>query len=44
MEGRIGFPALMARLKDIEIRDDPQWSDSMVLRGMRKLPVRVRSA
>jgi cytochrome P450 len=44
MEGRIGFPALMARLGDIDIRDDPQWSDSMVLRGMRKLPVRVRGA
>lgn len=44
MEGRIGFPALMARLTTIEIRDEPTWNDSMVLRGLHRLPVRVRGA
>lgn len=39
MEGRIGFPALLRRLADIEQTGDVIWNDSMVLRGLQRLPI-----
>jgi cytochrome P450 len=44
LEGQIALPAVLARWRDIEpIGARPEWLDSMVLRGMRAFPVRVRS-
>lgn len=43
LEGQIALPAVLARWKSIEIAArDPEWIDSMVLRGMKALPLRVR--
>ncbi|MBT5111044.1 MAG: cytochrome P450 [Rhodospirillaceae bacterium] len=39
LEGRIGFPALLRRLADIEQTGDVTWNDSMVLRGLQRLPI-----
>jgi cytochrome P450 len=43
LEGQIALPAVLARWREIEPAGAaPQWLDSMVLRGMQALPVRVR--
>lgn len=39
LEGRIGFPALLRRLANIEQTSEATWNDSMVLRGMQHLPI-----
>ena len=43
LEGQIALPAVLARWRDIEIAEGPlEWMDSLVLRGMKALPLRVR--
>ena len=42
LEGQIGLPAVLARWRRIELDGGPsEWLDSMVLRGMKALPLRV---
>ena len=42
-EGQIAFPAVLARWPRIEIAAARlDWIDSMVLRGMKSMPLRVR--
>jgi cytochrome P450 len=42
LEGQVALPAVLARWRGIEIAGKPlQWIDSMVLRGVQSLPVRV---
>ena len=42
LEGQVALPAVLARWRHIEIAGEPlQWIDSMVLRGVQSLPVRV---
>ncbi len=43
LEGQIALPAVLARWREIEVADAPlEWIDSLVLRGMKSLPLRVR--
>ena len=43
LEGQIALPALLARWKTIELAAPRlEWIDSMVLRGMKAMPLRVR--
>ena len=43
LEGQIALPALLARWRRIEPAAEPlEWMDSMVLRGMKVFPVRVK--
>ncbi|MFL6573944.1 MAG: cytochrome P450 [Burkholderiales bacterium] len=43
LEGQIALPALLARWKTIELATSRlEWIDSMVLRGMKAMPLRVR--
>jgi cytochrome P450 len=43
LEGQIALPAVLARWRDIEPAAERfDWMDSMVLRGMKAFPVRVR--
>jgi cytochrome P450 len=44
LEGQIALPTLLARWASIEAQDVPEWVDSMVLRGMASMPVRVKRA
>jgi len=43
LEGQVALPAVLARWKRISLANDAplQWIDSMVLRGVHSLPVRV---
>lgn len=42
LEGEIAFPRLLGRLGRIYLADeDPPWSDSLLARGLIRLPVRV---
>jgi hypothetical protein len=43
LEGQIALPAVLSRWRHIESRGAPGWIDSMVLRGMQAMPLRVRS-
>ena len=44
LEGQIALPAVLARWRGIEAASEHlEWLDSMVLRGMKAFPVRVRS-
>jgi cytochrome P450 len=44
LEGQIALPAVLARWRDIEpASDQVEWLDSMVLRGMKAFPIRVRA-
>lgn len=43
LEGQIAVKALVERLPDLALGvDEPEWSDSFVLRGVKSLPVRFR--
>lgn len=43
LEGQIALPAVLSRWNSIEIEGrPPEWLDSMVLRGMKALPLKVR--
>jgi len=42
LEGQIALPAVLARWRRIELAGaDPQWMDSLVLRGMTAMPLRA---
>jgi hypothetical protein len=44
LEGQIALPAVLARWREIELASpQPEWIDSMVLRGMKAMPLRVRA-
>ena len=44
-EGQVAIPALLARYRSLEPEGGPpQWLNSLVFRGMKALPVRVRPA
>jgi len=44
LEGQIAFPAVLKRFREIEtVGPAPEWINSLVFRGMKSLPVRVRS-
>ena len=42
LEGQLALPAVLSRWQSIETRGEADWLDSMVLRGMKALPLRVR--
>jgi cytochrome P450 len=45
LEGQVAFPAVLARWKRIEAAQERcEWLDSMVLRGMKAMPLRVNRA
>ncbi|MBI3709497.1 MAG: cytochrome P450 [Proteobacteria bacterium] len=45
LEARIAFQRLLARLDDIALAEPaPEWSDNLVLRGVKRLRLRFRSA
>ncbi len=45
MEARCALPAMMRRMKAIELGDGPPvWRDSLVLRGLSELPIRFKPA
>jgi hypothetical protein len=41
LEGQIVLPGVLARWRRLQIAAEPQWMDSMVLRGMKAMPLRV---
>ena len=41
LEGQVALPAVLARFGSIEPTGEPEWLDSMVLRGMQAMPLRV---
>lgn len=44
LEAAVGFPILLRRLQDIQlVHDDLQWSDTLVTRGPKALPISFRS-
>jgi len=43
LEGQVVLPAVLARWREIEVASQPiEWLDSLVLRGMKTLPLHVR--
>jgi hypothetical protein len=43
LEGQVALPAVLRRWRSIEVAEDRlAWTDSMVLRGMAAMPVRVK--
>jgi len=42
LEGQIALPAVLGRWREIEVDGPLEWMDSLVLRGMNALPLRVR--
>ena len=45
LEGQVAFPALLKQYASIEaVGPEPEWINSLVFRGMKALPVRVRRA
>jgi cytochrome P450 len=43
LEGQVALPGVLARWRRIEPAARYEWMDSMVLRGMKAMPVRVRA-
>jgi cytochrome P450 len=42
LEGQVALPAVLARWRRLELAHEPlEWMDSMVLRGMKAMPVRA---
>jgi cytochrome P450 len=41
LEGQVALPAVLKRFRTIEATGEPAWLDSMVLRGMQAMPLRV---
>jgi cytochrome P450 len=41
LEGQIALPAVLARWKRMEMTSEPEYLDSMVLRGMKTMPLRA---
>jgi cytochrome P450 len=44
LEGQVAFPILLERLGDIALAAPPDWSDSIVVRGLNRLPVAYSAA
>jgi len=44
LEGQVAFPILLRRLGDITLAAPPDWSDSIVVRGLNRLIIACRSA
>lgn len=44
MEARIAWPIILKRLSKLELIETPQFSDSMIVRGLERLRVRCRAA
>lgn len=44
MEGQTAFPILLERLRDIELSAPPDWSDSIVVRGLNRLEISYKAA
>jgi pimeloyl-[acyl-carrier protein] synthase len=45
LEAQIAFPRLLERLADIRLADEPlEWSDNLVLRGVKRLQLSFRVA
>lgn len=44
LEGQIAFPILLRRLKRIELAAPPDWSDSIVVRGLNRLEIGYSAA
>lgn len=44
LEGQVAFPILLRRLKDIALAGAPDWSDSIVVRGLNSLPISYSAA
>lgn len=44
LEGQIAFPILLHRLKDIALTAPPDWSDSIVVRGLNNLQISYSAA
>lgn len=44
LEGQIAFPILLRRLKTIELAATPDWSDSIVVRGLNSLRIAYSAA
>jgi cytochrome P450 len=42
LEARLVFGALLARFPRIALADTPQWRDGLTVRGLNRLPVRLR--
>ena len=43
LEGQVALPAVLGRWRHLELASSrPEWLDSMVLRGMKAMPVRAR--
>ena len=45
LEGRIALPRAVERLRDLELADESglEWNDSLILRGVKRLPLRFRA-
>lgn len=43
-EGQVALPHVLARYRSLEPLEDPPWINSLVFRGMTRLPVRVARA
>ena len=45
LEGQVAFPALLKQFSTVDtVGPEPEWNNSLVFRGMKALPVRVRRA
>ncbi|MFN4312453.1 MAG: cytochrome P450 [Ferrovibrio sp.] len=44
LEGQVAFPILMERLGDIALAAPPDWSDSIVVRGLNRLQIAYSAA
>ena len=44
LEGQVAFPILLERLRDIALAAPPDWSDSIVVRGLNGLQIRCTAA
>ncbi|MCW0232928.1 MAG: cytochrome P450 [Ferrovibrio sp.] len=44
LEGQVAFPILLERLRDIALAAPPDWSDSIVVRGLNGLQIRCIAA
>jgi len=43
LEAQIAFPRIFERLRGLELTTDTfEWMDSLILRGVKKLPVRLK--
>lgn len=44
MEGEVAFPRILQRLKNLElVGPEPEWTDTLVIRGPKSLPIRFNN-